>query len=244
MSENLDININKSTQNINIPKGGDNAVKNLIEEIKERIEKEGIFNENIQSLFCIQEVTEKERVDFEKIWQEVWEREEYHDNDIEKIKRHYKEYDHNSIDLLLSVKAANKKIPIGTMRIIIGGKEGNMPAFKDFKIEEEWKEEPSAEFTLLAIKPGWRGLKHINSFLLWKEGCRQIQKRNIDNIIFIADKKLIGLFNKVGFIVYKISPEEKYYEGDICSVYCIKYNESLQNLKKYSEELYEFFKVN
>lgn len=237
MKENFNEN---SNQNINIPKGGDSGMENLIEEIKTRIEKEGLWAAD--ELFTTEEVTEENREKFNKIWKEVWQESEYDQGDIEKTERHYKEYEGNSKDIILFVKTnEGEKVPIGTIRLIRDEGRG-LVAFNDFKVDKDLTNKKCIEFTLLTILPSWRGLKHVNSFLLFREGYRYMKKENAENIVLVTgeDENLLKIFRGVGFPVQKVS-ETKKYEGGNCAVYTIPIKEVEIQIQKSSLELTKWF---
>jgi hypothetical protein len=213
----------------------------IVAKVKAKIKTDGL---KAESLFRVEPVSDQNRADFDQIWQQVWHREGFDDGDLEKTKSHYQIYDGHSQDLLLYFKPEenDEQIPIGTMRLI-WDERGGFPAFNDFKVAREWKEKDCVEFTLLTVLPEWRGLEHLNTLFLWREGCRIMRKRGIDNILYIADKSLIDVFENVGFVIHKISLEDKYHEGNICSVYSIVYSENFVHLGKNNPDLLDFFEA-
>ena len=163
------------SQHINIPKGGDkkmDEVQRIKMEIEKAVQEKGL--DAIEDFFSVEEVkTEEQRKNFNKIWQSVWVQEGFHDNSLENTIKHHGLYEDHSTDIILSVQ----NHPIGTMRIVWNEKNGT-PALNDFTIDKGWEKRDCAEFTLLTVLPEWRGLKHLTSFALWKEGCRIIQEKN------------------------------------------------------------------
>lgn len=241
MNEGFNENLN---QNINIPKGGDGAVKDLLEEVRERIEREGLWAAD--KLFETREVTEENREEFNKIWKKVWEQEGYHEEgeSIEDRENYYNQYLKNSKDIILYVKnKKGKELPIGTMRLVKDEKRG-LPAFTDptFKdqADKKWKEKKCVEFTLLTVLPEWRKLQHLTSFVLWREGYRYMKETKSEQIIIITDEKLVGLFQKVGFPLHEIAEPTKY-EGGICGVYTISIDEVEIQFRKINPEAFEWF---
>jgi hypothetical protein len=236
------------SQHINIPKGGDkkmDEVQRIKMEIEKAVQEKGL--DAIEDFFSVEEVkTEEQRKNFNKIWKKVWEEEGYYDTGetVDDREKYYNQYQENSKDIILFVKdAQGNKIPIGTMRLTRNEGKGlpafNEPEFKN-KISQEWKEKKSIEFTLLTLVPEWRGIQHLTSFMLWREGYRYVKEQEADQIVLITDEKLVSIFKKVGFPLHELA-EPTEYEGGMCGVYSILIDEVEVEVQKSNPPLFHWF---
>lgn len=193
-------------------------------------------------LFTIEETTNATEALFTSLWSAVWWDEGYHwkGETPEDRVSFYSRFRDNSRDLILCTKDGS---PMGTIRLVKNEGAG-LPAFtedvfKD-KIEEQWKKRKSVELTLLTVLPEWRSLQHLTSFMLWREGYRYAKGQSLDQIVFITDERLLGIFKKIGFPLSEIvSPKE--YEGGMCGVYAIDLREVERELRRVNPDLFEWF---
>lgn len=166
-----------------------NLVKNLIAVLPEKW-----LLRLAELLFRVEEAkSEEQRNVFRNLWTEVWLEVGYAHNEgpLPEVERYYEKYDAFSTDLMLYVLW----MPIGTLRLIRENDKAGLPLFNDFGVEKTW-EGVVFEFELLTLKPNWRGLGHVPSLVLWREGYGRVKQANA-NIAAAVDwrfHKLLGRF--------------------------------------------------
>lgn len=161
-------------------------------------------------LFRVRETKdEKQRLIFRELWTTIWEEEGYSHlgEPLEKIAAHYAVFDAASTDLLLYFLW----FPIGTMRLIWESEKG-LPVLNDFAIITDWSG-PAVEFTLLVLRHEWRGLLHLPSLVLWREGYRWAKKKGVKEIGMAADKRLFRLLSRI--LPFRQIGPEMFYEGSV-----------------------------
>jgi hypothetical protein len=187
--------------------------------------------------FRIREVTTNEqKMVFRDLWTKVWLEESYahQDQTLSQIEKHYTIFDHYATDLLLYFLAW----PIGTMRLIWDNQKVGMPVLNDFEITSIIQH-PVVELTLLALKPKWRGLSHLPSLVLWREGYRRATTHGMAEMVMAADWRLFHLLRRI-FPFRQIGPE-KFYEGSNTIPAALNLEVAYQTLAQKNPQLLRFF---
>jgi len=186
-------------------------------------------------LFKVRLVGEDQKKVFRSLWTAVWEDEGYaHEGEpLEEIEGHYAVFDSVSLDLLLYFLW----IPIGTMRLVWETERKGLPVLNDFNIVEQHKG-PLVEFTLLTLRREWRGIKHLPTLVLWREGYRLAKSRECD-IAMAADKRLWHLMTRL--FPFRQVGEEKFYEGSLTFPAVLSLREAQEALAEKNPELLRWF---
>lgn len=178
---------------------------------------------------------EGSRNDFRRIWRTVWIEEGYASSDnINEIEDRYCIFDKHSTDILF--KYGDK--PIGTLRIIWDNDENGLPVLNDFEINQNFPVK-LVEFTLLSLKKEWRGMSHIPSLLIWKEGYQRVKNNGYMGILMAADWRLFLLLKK--FFPFRQVGKGRLYEGSKTIPAFLNLYEAEENLLKNNPTLYKFF---
>lgn len=149
---------------------------------------------------------------FKNIWTSVWIDEHYAEKDtLIEIQDHYQSLNDYSTDFLLYFLW----IPIGTMRLIWGNKNIQLPVFSDFNIQKQYDEKNSVEYTLLTLKKNWRGLNYHAVMMLMGKGYKEAKKKGFNTMVASADQRLFYFMRRKLKMPFKKIGEEKFYEGSI-----------------------------
>jgi len=187
-------------------------------------------------LFRVKEVkSQKDRRIFHRLWTTVWVEVGYaHKGEpLPGVEAYYSQFNSFSTDLLLCFLW----LPIGTMRLIWENKEVGLPVFRDFEVTRSW-DGLVVEFELLTLRPEWRGLAHLPSFVLWRAGYRRAKKEGC-NIVAALDWRFFHLLRRL-FPVRQIG-QEKFFQGSMTYPVFLDVEETLKTLAKKNPLLLCFF---
>lgn len=186
--------------------------------------------------FWVREVkSKKDRKVFHKIWTTVWLEVGYaHEGEpLPEIEDYYRAFEPFSTDLILYFLWT----PIGTMRLIWENEEVEIPIFRDFRVEKSW-DDTVVEFELLTLERKWRGLSHLPSFILWREGYRRAKEKNY-NIVAAVDWRFFRLL-RYFFPVRQVG-KEKFFQGSVTHPILLDLAEARKTLAENNPQLLRFF---
>jgi len=187
-------------------------------------------------LLRVKEVrSRKDKESFHRLWAEVWLEVgyAYGGEPLPEVEEYYAQFDPFSTDLLLLFLW----FPIGTMRLIWENEEVGLPVFRDFEVVKDW-DKPVVELELLTLKPEWRGLAHLPSFILWREGYRRAKEAGCD-IVAALDRRFFHLLKRL-FPVHQIG-KERFFQGSITHPVFLDLAEARRVLAKKNPLLLRFF---